>query len=93
MVYYLKALIVILGSTSINLAFYFLLVSYIARGYTVDAETVYYVQTCLGAIKMSIAMFIPLGITQTADMLASLGRVQAFLGMLDHIYINLVILN
>lgn len=46
-----------------------------------DAETVYYVQTCLGAIKMSIAMYIPLGITQTADMLASLRRIQSFLGM------------
>ncbi|KAL1513293.1 hypothetical protein ABEB36_002717 [Hypothenemus hampei] len=78
-VYYLKALIVILGATTINIAFYILLLFYIARGYSIEAETVYYVQTCLGAIKISISLLIPLGITQTSDMLASLKRIQWFL--------------
>lgn len=79
-VYYFKALIVIIGSTSVNLAFYILLVSYIARGYSIEAETIYYVQSCLGAIKITISIMVPFGISQTADMVASLKRIQAILG-------------
>ncbi|XP_066258502.1 ATP-binding cassette sub-family C member 4-like [Euwallacea similis] len=79
MVYYLKACIVILGAVTINLAFYMFLISYIVRGHTIEAETIYYVQACLGAIRLSIAQLIPFGITQTADMLASLRRIQWFL--------------
>ncbi|XP_066143470.1 ATP-binding cassette sub-family C member 4-like [Euwallacea fornicatus] len=79
MVYYLKACIVILGGTTISFAFYILLISYIARGYSIEAETIYYVQTCLGVVRLSIAQQIPLGITQTADLLASLRRIQWFL--------------
>lgn len=73
-------IVAVLGASTINLAFYAFLLSYIARGYTIEAETVYYVQTCLGAIKLSIGMYIPFGITQTADMWAAFERIQQFLG-------------
>ncbi|CAG9768733.1 unnamed protein product [Ceutorhynchus assimilis] len=78
-VYYLKAFIVSLGGSAINIAFYALIVSYIATGNNVDAETIYYAQACLGTIRMSIALSIPLGIAQVSDMIAALSRIRAFL--------------
>ncbi|XP_060518775.1 ATP-binding cassette sub-family C member 4-like [Cylas formicarius] len=78
-VYYLKSLIVSLGSSTINLAFYILLVSYIARGYRIDAETIYFIQSCLGFLGIAVGSSIPFGIAQTSDMLASIRRIQAFL--------------
>ncbi|XP_050302533.1 ATP-binding cassette sub-family C member 4-like [Anthonomus grandis grandis] len=83
-VYYLKAFIVTFGTFTINLAFYVLLIFYIARGNPVDPETVYYVQTCLGAIKLSIGLLMPMGIAQTADMFASFSRIQTYLDAAEY---------
>ncbi|XP_030751025.1 multidrug resistance-associated protein 4-like isoform X2 [Sitophilus oryzae] len=78
-VYYLKSIIVILGASTLNLSFYVLLISYIARGYPLKAEVIYFVQQSLFTLRAYIAMSIPLGIGQTADMIGSMRRIQQFL--------------
>ncbi|XP_076256820.1 ATP-binding cassette sub-family C member 4-like [Rhynchophorus ferrugineus] len=78
-VFYLKSFIVNFGTTTIYLAFYIILVSYMARGYTIKADIIYFIQQSLFAVKPHIMTSIPLGIGQTADMIGSLRRIQNFL--------------
>ncbi|XP_076254801.1 putative multidrug resistance-associated protein lethal(2)03659 isoform X1 [Rhynchophorus ferrugineus] len=78
-VYYLKAFINWLGSFSIHISLYILLIFYVAQGYSLEAETLYFVQQCFSAVRIAIMVSIPMGICNTSDLLAAFQRIQHFL--------------
>ncbi|KAI2473995.1 ATP-binding cassette sub-family C member 4 [Diabrotica virgifera virgifera] len=78
-VFYLKSLVLIVGSTATSLSFFFMIMTYIWSGHFTDAETVYFIQTCYQSLKSFITVSIPIGIAQCSDLRASLKRLSHFL--------------
>ncbi|KAJ8954540.1 hypothetical protein NQ318_000774 [Aromia moschata] len=78
-VFYLKCLIIIIGTLVSKLSFYLLLMTYIWTGHYIQAEVVYFLQSCYITLRSYITVSIPFGISQTAELLAAAKRIEAFL--------------
>ncbi|KAJ8983685.1 hypothetical protein NQ317_003473 [Molorchus minor] len=78
-IYYIKCLILIIGTLVSKLSFYLLMMTYIWTGHYINAEIVYFLQSCFNNLRSYIITSIPMGINQTADLLAAAKRLDAFL--------------
>ncbi|XP_057665340.1 ATP-binding cassette sub-family C member 4-like isoform X1 [Diorhabda carinulata] len=78
-VYYLKSIVVIIGSIATNISFFFMIMTYVWTGHFTDAETVYFIQTCYHSLKSYITVSIPMGIAQCSELHASIKRITEFL--------------
>ncbi|KAJ8918452.1 hypothetical protein NQ315_008149 [Exocentrus adspersus] len=78
-IFYLKSLILIIGNLVSRVSIYLLIMTYLWTGHLVRAEIVYFVQSCYINLRSYITISIPLGIAQTADLHASIKRIQKFL--------------
>ncbi|CAH0557797.1 unnamed protein product [Brassicogethes aeneus] len=76
-IYHLKVLSLSLGTLLTSISFCLMIVANNWLGNEMTAEDVYYVITCFGMIRMFITIYIPLGISQTAELKASLHRLDA----------------
>ncbi|KAG5889074.1 hypothetical protein JTB14_004918 [Gonioctena quinquepunctata] len=79
-VYYLKCIVLILASLASNLSFFLLIMIYVWTGHLADAETVSFIQTLFERLKSYITISIPYGIAQGSEVIASLKRLDEFLG-------------
>lgn len=78
-IFYLKCLILVIGNLVSRVSIYFLIMTYLWTGHLVTADLVYFVLSCYGQLKSYITVSIPMGIVQTADLYASIKRIQKFL--------------
>uniref|UniRef100_A0A0U9HY04 Putative ABCC protein n=1 Tax=Chrysomela populi TaxID=154003 RepID=A0A0U9HY04_CHRPP len=78
-VYYMKCIVMIIGTLALNISFFLLLVSYIWTGHYATAETVYFIQSCFFSLKSYITASIPIGIAQCSEVYASTKRLREFL--------------
>ncbi|KAF5287389.1 hypothetical protein FQA39_LY15927 [Lamprigera yunnana] len=77
--FYIKSLASSIGEFSSRLAFYICMMTYIALGNHITAEKAFIVVGCFGAVHAVLTTYMPTGITQIADMGASLQRITKFL--------------
>ncbi|CAG9768732.1 unnamed protein product [Ceutorhynchus assimilis] len=78
-IYYLKAIISWMSEFAIYISFFVFLYYHMATDEALDAETMFFVQNCLFMMKTTVTFSIPMGISNTADLLASFKRIQSFL--------------
>lgn len=77
--FYLKIVIVIIGSLSAKIAFYLLIMTYVWLGNYVTAEIVYFVLSCFSKLRHFLSIMIPLGISFGAEFHATLIRIRSIL--------------
>ncbi|XP_031342947.1 probable multidrug resistance-associated protein lethal(2)03659 [Photinus pyralis] len=76
---YIKALASAFGELSSRIAFYICVITYITLGNHITAEKAFIVTGCFGALRSVLTTYMPMGITQLAELKASLGRITSFL--------------
>ncbi|KAF5303200.1 hypothetical protein FQA39_LY10113 [Lamprigera yunnana] len=101
--FYVKYFVSSLGEMSCSFAFYICVVTYVALGNHVTAENAFIVVTSFEGARMILQVFIPLGITQMAELKTALERLTDYLMLSDvkkreskdfnnkqlgHIYVN-----
>ncbi|KAG5872834.1 hypothetical protein JTB14_020338 [Gonioctena quinquepunctata] len=79
LVYYLKCVVLIIGSLASNLSFALVILTYIWTGHFTDAGTVFFIESCFRNIKSYIIASIPMGIANASEVYASLNRLRDFL--------------
>ncbi|KAF5303208.1 hypothetical protein FQA39_LY10121 [Lamprigera yunnana] len=77
--FYIKALVTSVGDLSNRFCFYICVITYVALGNLVTAEKAFVVLGCFITLRVVFVTFIPLGITQIAEMRAALHRITQFL--------------
>ncbi|KAF5294164.1 hypothetical protein FQR65_LT10875 [Abscondita terminalis] len=77
--FYIKAIAVSIGQLSSRLAFYICVMTYIAMGNHITAERAFVVIGCFGSVRAVLTSYMPLGVSQIAEMKASLKRITYFL--------------
>ncbi|KAF5294167.1 hypothetical protein FQR65_LT10878 [Abscondita terminalis] len=82
--FYIKSFATTLGEMSTRFALYICIITYTSLGNYITADNAFVVVTCFGVLQMAFTEFIPVGITQMAEMRASVHRITKFL-MLDEI--------
>ncbi|XP_023311681.1 probable multidrug resistance-associated protein lethal(2)03659 [Anoplophora glabripennis] len=78
-IFYLKSLILIIGNLVSRVSIYLLIMTYLWTGHLLTAEIVYFVQHSYSQLNSYITVSIPFGIAQTAELYASMKRIQKFL--------------
>ncbi|XP_074031098.1 probable multidrug resistance-associated protein lethal(2)03659 isoform X2 [Leptinotarsa decemlineata] len=78
-VYYLKCIVLIIGSLASNLSFALIILTYIWTGHYTNAGTVFFIEALFRNIKSFIIASIPLGISNISEVYASLNRLNEFL--------------
>ncbi|KAK4879943.1 hypothetical protein RN001_008089 [Aquatica leii] len=82
--YYVKSWAFSIGEMGCRLAFYVCVITYISLGNHINADNAFVVVSSFGALQMIFSVFVPIGITQMAELQASLQRITNFL-MLEEI--------
>ncbi|CAH1183157.1 unnamed protein product [Phaedon cochleariae] len=77
-VYYMKCIVMIIGTLALNISFFLLLVTYVWTGHYATAETVYFIQSCFFSLKSFITASIPVGIAQCSEVYAATQRLKEF---------------
>lgn len=78
-IFYLKSFSIVLGSLVTHATFCLIILANSWFGKDLDGELVYYILSCFGSLKMFISISIPLGISQSAELVASLTRLDRFM--------------
>ncbi|XP_060516805.1 ATP-binding cassette sub-family C member 4-like [Cylas formicarius] len=78
-IYYLKALILTLGGLTMKVAVYLVIITYTLTGYQATAEMIFFIQQSFVVLKSCITTSIPMGVSHSAELVASLKRIQAYL--------------
>ncbi|KAF2881310.1 hypothetical protein ILUMI_24866 [Ignelater luminosus] len=77
--FYIKAFGISIGQLSSRLAFYICVMAYVALGNHITAEKAFVVTGCFAALRSVLTVFMPLGISQMAELKAALERITDFL--------------
>ncbi|KAF5294166.1 hypothetical protein FQR65_LT10877 [Abscondita terminalis] len=77
--FYIKAIADSIGQLSSRIAFYLCVLTYIALGNHITAEKAFVVISSFGAVRAVLTTYMPVAVTQIADMNASLYRITNFL--------------
>lgn len=75
-IYYLKALSLSLGTLSSKISFYVCVMVYISLGNAITAEKAFVVLGFYHTLRSTLTIYIPLGITQLAELRSSLVRIK-----------------
>lgn len=78
-IYYLKALSLSLGTLSSKISFYVCVMVYISLGNAITAEKAFVVLGFYHTLRSTLTIYIPLGISQLAELRASLTRIKQVL--------------
>lgn len=78
-IYYVKTLNMVIGGLIQKVSFYILAMTYIWMGNNLTAELAFFLISCFQSLRSYLTISIPLGISQTAELIASLKRIQIFL--------------
>lgn len=70
-----------MGTIASSLSFFFMILTYVWLGNYINAELVYFIQSCFTSLRSFITISIPYGITQVGEVYASIKRLQAFMDM------------
>ncbi|EFA04139.1 probable multidrug resistance-associated protein lethal(2)03659 [Tribolium castaneum] len=81
--FYLKFIVLQIGNLSGKMTFYLLIMTYTWLDNHVTAEIVYFVESCLQIVTHTISILFPIGITQTAELSASIKRIGNVLKALE----------
>lgn len=81
--FYLKFIVLQMGNLSGKMAFYLLIMTYTWLDNHITAEIVYFVESCLQIVTHTISILFPIGITQTAELTASIKRIGNVLKALE----------
>ncbi|XP_063913975.1 probable multidrug resistance-associated protein lethal(2)03659 isoform X2 [Zophobas morio] len=74
-IYWTKATALVTGGLVINLTLYIIVMTYIQLGNTFTAEVSFFILGCLQALRSTVTISIPIGIAQTAELIASVRRI------------------
>ncbi|XP_019874089.2 probable multidrug resistance-associated protein lethal(2)03659 isoform X2 [Aethina tumida] len=78
-IFYTKTIILLTGALTTKLAFYILITTYVLMGNLIHAELVYYILSCFARLRHALSVLIPLGITEAAELRASVDRIGVLL--------------
>ncbi|XP_044266441.1 ATP-binding cassette subfamily C member 4-like [Tribolium madens] len=78
-IFFSKATSLVIGGLVISVTFYIIVITYIQMGNYFTAEVAVYLNGCLHILRSSVTISIPIGIAQTAELVASVNRIRKFL--------------
>jgi ATP-binding cassette subfamily C (CFTR/MRP) protein 4 len=78
-IYFTKATSLVIGGLVINVALYIIVMTYTYLGHNFTAEVAFFLLGCLHTLRSSVTTSIPIGIAQTAEMVASVRRIDKVL--------------
>ncbi|XP_030749663.1 multidrug resistance-associated protein 4-like [Sitophilus oryzae] len=82
--FYLKIILILIGIMGSKITFPILLICYVALGYIPTTELVFYVIGLFRELRHSVGITIPFGLTNCAEVYASLTRVSRVLHIEEH---------
>lgn len=78
-IYYSKVASLIVGGLILNISLYIIVMVYTSQGNNLTAEVTFYIMSCLHVLRSTCTISIPLGIAQTAELVASAKRINKLL--------------
>ncbi|EFA04135.1 ATP-binding cassette subfamily C member 4 [Tribolium castaneum] len=78
-IFFSKATSLVIGGLVISVTFYIIVITYIQMGNYFTAEVAVFLNGCLHILRSSVTISIPIGIAQTAELIASVNRIRKFL--------------
>lgn len=68
-----------IGGLTSKIAFYFLVMTYVWLGHAISAELIYFILTLLQRLRHALNVIVPVGITEFAELQASVKRIDSLL--------------
>lgn len=68
-----------IGGLTSKIAFYFLVMTYVWLGHAISAELVYFILTLFQRLRQALSVIVPVGITESAELHASVKRIDSLL--------------
>ncbi|RZB38623.1 ABC membrane domain containing protein, partial [Asbolus verrucosus] len=82
-IFYLKFIVLQIGSLNAKIAFYLLIMTYTWLGNHITAEIVYFIESCFQILAHTMSVMFPLAISQSAELTASVKRIGNVLKALE----------
>ncbi|RZC39082.1 multidrug resistance-associated protein 4-like, partial [Asbolus verrucosus] len=74
-IFFIRFLILVIGSLNSYIAFYLILITYIKLGNNITAEIVYFILSTFQGMSYGLSILFPIGIYQTAELKSTIKRV------------------
>jgi ATP-binding cassette subfamily C (CFTR/MRP) protein 4 len=74
-IFFIRFLIITIGSVNSHVAFYLMFMTYIWLGNTITAETVYFILGTFQALTYGLTILFPIGVYQTAELRSAIKRI------------------
>ncbi|EFA04142.2 ATP-binding cassette sub-family C member 4 [Tribolium castaneum] len=74
-IFFVRFLIIVIGSLNSHIAFYLILMTYIWCGNVITAEIVYFIMGTFQNLSYGLAILFPIGVYQTAELKSSIKRI------------------